>query len=79
MSTLKTLKTSRRLGERLNYDIASKNPLARVSKSYPKKGVSTQKGNGFDKPLNNMSAPYGAYSVVLRAYAKGEPIVSDKV
>ena len=64
----------RRITEKKNYDVKSKNPLA--GSKLKGRGV---KGNGFDRPLNDMSAPYGAYSVVLRAYAKGEPIVSDKV
>lgn len=77
--TLHTSGGPRLRTETKNYDVKGRNPLATVSKSHPKGGVASKKGNGFDRPLNDMSAPYGAYSVALRAYAKGEPVVSDKV
>ena len=69
----------RQLSEGLNYDRRSTNPLASVHGSYGQNGNVTARGNGHDRPLNDMSAPYGIYSLALRAYSNGQMVISDRV
>lgn len=68
-----------RLIEVKRYDRASRNPMTKDNNVGYGKNKPFLGKNGFDKPLNSMAAPYGAYSLVRKAASNGSIAVNDLI
>ncbi len=67
------------LSERKVYDVPSKNPTTKANNKGYGKNTPFLGKNGYDKPLNNMSTPYGAYSIARRSSSTGSIAVNALV
>lgn len=64
------------LDEAKIYSKPSKNPMTQVNNKGYGKNTPFLGKNGFGDPLNNMSTPYGAYSVARKAASNGSIAVN---
>ena len=78
-SYLKEQPTRTTKGESIAYIKRSKNPLADPHRHRWGKNRNMIGRNGFGKPLGNMAAPYGAYSMIRNAFGTGSPTVTDRI